>query len=146
MLTWSNWSSSWSIQFRWTNCFVYFDDLNLECLALIQISWQFYCNHRIISLIVLQYRKNQRSFRKICFDALQCLQIAQFLIYLIKHTNELVYSTYDVSFIWTYQQISCFWHTIMSTDISFWTCQLEHIVFSLCDHVNQTFRARSMLI
>ena len=65
-------------------CFV---DLNSECFTLIYISWQFYCNHCIISQIVLQYKKNKRNFRKVCFDAL-FLQSHRFRYIRFKYTNE----------------------------------------------------------
>ena len=49
-----------SIELRWSNDFVYSAHLNSECLALTQISWQFYCNHRMISLMYFNTKEINR--------------------------------------------------------------------------------------
>ena len=85
-----------------------------------QISWQFYCNHCMINLVVFQYRRMKWSLRKACFDALQYLQIAQLSIYLTKHTSERIVLYVIETCRQTYRALDIREH--VDKHIVFWAC------------------------
>ena len=82
-----------------------------------QTSWQFYCNHCMISLIVLHYRRMKWSFCRACLDALLLLQSHHLRYTWFKYTNEHI-----VLVILFFVQRAC---------------QFEHIMLLSLEHIDR---------
>ena len=117
-----------SIELRWSNDFVYLAYLNFECLALIQISWQFYCNHRMINLMYFNTKEINRILVK----------------FVLMHCNACNCTISDILNSNIRASISCSWSCSLFNELvnpNIWCfCDLSifaNFVFLTYDHVNR---------